>query len=50
MSSFLMAAYCILRLNWDVSTTNDCLLASIPKKLAFFRDYHGDSNFKVRYQ
>jgi len=47
ISAFLMAAYAILRLNWDVNTTNDSLLASIPKKLAFFRDYHGDSNFKL---
>lgn len=42
-----MAAYAILRLNWDVHTANDTLLTSIPKKLAFFRDYHGDSNFKL---
>jgi len=47
ISAFLMAAYAILRLNWDVHTANNTLLASIPKKLAFFRDYHGDSNFKL---
>lgn len=47
LSAFLMGAYAILRLGWDIGKTNDALLASIPKKLAFFRDYHGDSNFKL---
>jgi len=47
LSSFLMATYAILRLHWDAETVNQRLLASIPARLAFFRDYHGDSSYKL---
>ena len=42
-----MATYAILRLQWDAETVNQRLLASIPARLAFFRDYHGDSSYKL---
>lgn len=42
-----MAAYGVLVLRWDAIQLNDTLLTSIPARLAFFRDYHGDSSYKL---
>ena len=42
-----MATYAILRLNWEAEKVNSMLLASIPARLAFFRDYHGESSYKL---
>ena len=47
ISAFLMAAYAVLLLDWDPDKTNRNLLASMPARLAFFRDYHGDSDYKL---
>lgn len=47
LSCFLMSAYAVLRLNWDVQKTNSALLENIFARLAFFRDYHGDSSYKL---
>ena len=42
-----MATYAILKLHWDAEKVNNTLLASVPARLAFFRDYHGDSSYKL---
>ena len=42
-----MATYAILRLDWPAEKVNSLLLASIPARLAFFRDYHGESSYKL---
>ena len=42
-----MATYAILRLNWKADKVNSMLLESIPARLAFFRDYHGESSYKL---
>jgi len=47
VSAFLMAAYAVLRLDWDAYKANEQLLQNLPARLAFFRDYHGDSNYKL---
>ncbi|XP_012553833.2 dual specificity protein phosphatase CDC14A isoform X1 [Hydra vulgaris] len=47
LSSFLMACYAVLQLNWTPEKTNSLLLQEITVKLAFFRDYHGDSSYKL---
>eukprot|EP00111_Clytia_hemisphaerica_P020891 TCONS_00061609-protein len=47
LSAFLMAAYAILRLEWNAEKVNTTLLSAIPARLAFFRDYHGESSYKL---
>ena len=47
ISAFLIAAYALLRLDWDAEKINNVLLQSMPARLAFFRDYHGDSDYKL---
>lgn len=42
-----MATYGVLILRWDAEQVNEMLLTSIPARLAFFRDYHGDSSYKL---
>ena len=42
-----MAAYAVLRLDWTPEKANSLLLENIAARLAFFRDYHGDSSYKL---
>ena len=42
-----MASYGVLLLHLDADKVNKILLSSIPARLAFFRDYHGDSSYKL---
>ena len=42
-----MGCYAVLQLNWTPEKTNSLLLEAITVKLGFFRDYHGDSSYKL---